>query len=253
MSVASYLTDILRREFVDTSSTSPVRRVCDQLAPMLSNWGGSQLGLVSISGSFAKGTANRSSTDIDLFISVRSDTTGTLRELYNSLHNRMQQEGFAPSKRNVAIKLRCLGYDVDLVPGRQQPGFGSDHSLWKNRTQTWTKTNIGKHISIVRNSHRADCIRLMKIWRDQNKLEFPSLYLELSVIRALSGNRSTSLGSQFGIAMSYLRENIRTARIIDPANTANILSDELNQSQKTNIYVAASSAMRAEKWEHIIK
>ncbi|HUY95038.1 MAG TPA: hypothetical protein VMU71_07050, partial [Terracidiphilus sp.] len=59
----SYLRAVLRREEVDAGIDSPVRRVEAALWPLIARWGGSSLVRVHPSGSFAKGTANRSGTD----------------------------------------------------------------------------------------------------------------------------------------------------------------------------------------------
>ena len=83
MTADEYLLAILQRENVDTGLFSPVRNVQTRLEPIIREWAGGQLLGVSPSGSFAKGTANHSGTDIDLFISLAHDTTQTLKEIYN--------------------------------------------------------------------------------------------------------------------------------------------------------------------------
>jgi len=50
---------------------------------------------ISPSGSFAKGTANRSGTDIDLFISLSESTPETLKEIYDSLTAARDQKSLA--------------------------------------------------------------------------------------------------------------------------------------------------------------
>ena len=106
MTADEYLQNILAREAVDTSATSPVRGVQTALQPILIKWAGTQLRGVHPSGSFAKGTANLSGTDIDLFISLKSDTTNQLKEIYSSLVEKMQAEGYAPKQQNVSINIR---------------------------------------------------------------------------------------------------------------------------------------------------
>jgi len=64
MSADDYLQGILQREVVDTSAYSPVRGVQSRLQPAIQEWAGNLLLGVSPSGSFAKGTANHSGTDI---------------------------------------------------------------------------------------------------------------------------------------------------------------------------------------------
>src|SRR5262245_20606409 len=103
MTPDDYLRAILSRETVDVSATSPVRGVQSVLQPLLSGWAGAQLRSIQPSGSFAKGTANHSGTDIDLFISLKSDTTNTLREIYRSLFSRLKSAGCSPQEQNVSI------------------------------------------------------------------------------------------------------------------------------------------------------
>lgn len=76
-----YLRNILARERVDTSASSPVRGVQAVITPIVQAWAGNQLSSIAPSGSFAKGTANNSGTDIDLFVSLSSTTRNPLKEI----------------------------------------------------------------------------------------------------------------------------------------------------------------------------
>jgi tRNA nucleotidyltransferase (CCA-adding enzyme) len=90
MSRDVYLQNILNREAVDTGPFSPVRGVQSVLYPIIQGWGGDRLLGVHPSGSFMKGTANKTGTDIDLFISLSEQTTETLKEIYDKLFRRDQ-------------------------------------------------------------------------------------------------------------------------------------------------------------------
>ncbi|MGI4810832.1 MAG: hypothetical protein ACRYF2_22315 [Janthinobacterium lividum] len=93
MTADAYLLGILTREAVDTGPYSPVRAVQAVLQPAIQTWAGGYLSSISPSGSFAKGTANHSGTDIDLFISLTQDTPETLKDIYNKLFSRMTELG----------------------------------------------------------------------------------------------------------------------------------------------------------------
>jgi tRNA nucleotidyltransferase (CCA-adding enzyme) len=80
MNADAYLQGILNREAVDSGIFSPVRGVQAVLEPTIRAWANRFLVSVSPSGSFAKGTANKSGTDIDLFISLSLDTRETLQD-----------------------------------------------------------------------------------------------------------------------------------------------------------------------------
>ena len=68
-------------------------------------------------------------------------------------------------------------------------------------------------------SGRREEIRIIKLWRQQNALDFPSFYLELTVLDALSGKRIGDLANNVWSVFEYLQDNFARARVIDPANT----------------------------------
>ena len=251
MTADEYLYAILRREAVDTSATSPVRGVQAILQPILNEWGGMQLRAVHPSGSFAKGTANRSGTDIDLFISLKSDTTNTLKEIYKLLFNKLKEKGYTPKQQNVSVNIRVGGYDVDLVPAKHQGGNSQDHSLYRRRADSWTQTNVQEHIATVTRAGRTLESRVLKLWRNQKHLDFPSFYFELTVIAALSGARGT-LSQNVWTAFEHLRDRFPNARVVDPANTNNIISDDLSSADKAKIAAAARQALAAPNWNQIV-
>ena len=251
MTADEYLYTILRREAVDTSATSPVRGVQAVLQPLINQWAGSYLRTVHPSGSFAKGTANHSGTDIDLFLSVKNETPNTLKEIYMTLFNKLKEAGYSPNMQNVSINVRVGAYDVDLVPAKHQGGNSQDHSLYRRRADTWTQTNVQQHIATVTKAGRTIETRVLKLWRNQKQLDLPSFYLELVVIAALSGARGT-LSQNIWTTFEYLRDRFPNARFIDPANTNNIISDDLSAADKTKIATAAGEGLRATNWGHIV-
>ena len=252
MSADEYLGGILIREAVDRSINSPVRGVAQTLAPVIQSWSAGYLNSVSASGSFAKGTANKSGTDIDLFLSLASNTPSALAEIYNTLFNAMTKAGYTPRRQNVSINVRVGGYNVDLVPAKRQDTYSSDHSLYRRKADTWTKTNVDRHIAVVTGAGRELETRVVKLWRNQKGLDFPSFYLELTVIEALRGSGGT-LSSRVWRVFEYLRDSFSAARVIDPANTNNVISDDLTANEKAAIKRAAETALAAKTWEEIVR
>jgi predicted nucleotidyltransferase len=241
----TFLRQVLVTNVADMSPTSPALHVRQALMPVIQRWGGQQVLSVAPSGSFAKGTAVRSSTDIDLFVSLSSTTSETLAQIYDTLFNALTAAGLQPKRQNVSIGMRLGAYDVDVVPARRQCSNGGDHSLYNNRTSTWLQTNVKQHIALVGNSGRTNEIRLMKIWRNRYGLDFPSFYLELIVIRALHGLSQRNLSTNVVTVLEFLRDQLPTARVVDPANTNNIISDTVTVREKGSIAAAARAALQS--------
>ncbi len=264
MTADQYLHGILLREAVDAGPNSPLLGVQTILVPTLRQWAGDNLIGVYPSGSFMKGTAVRSGTDIDLFLSLSEHTSETLKEIYNKLFDCLRSAGYSPRRQNVSVNIKVSSYSVDLVPGKRQNALSSDHSLYRRKADTWTKTNVLTHARTVKAAGRANEIRILKLWRNQKGLDFPSFYLELSVIRALAArplpgllsyNPPSMLAQRVVGVFDYLRDSFPAARIADPANTNNIISEDLTAQEKAKVSAAAKAARQAaaSSWEDIVR
>jgi hypothetical protein len=75
--------------------------------------------------------------------------------------------------------------------------------------------------------------------------------LELAIIEALRGKPS-ELANNVWHAFYFLRDNFADERFVDPANTNNIVSDDLTYSEKTLIRDAAGRALKASNWNLIV-
>ncbi len=117
MTADQYLYGILLREAVDAGPGSPLLGVQATLMPILRQWAGDHLLGVYPSGSFRKGTAVRSGTDIDLFLSLSEHTNGTLKEVYNRLFDCLTSAGYSVRRQNVSLNIT-----VGPAPGERGRG-----------------------------------------------------------------------------------------------------------------------------------
>lgn len=247
-----YVETVLAKYAVPRGPTSPAERLGATVAGPLRTWAGQQLNALQYSGSYAKETGVHGISDVDVFISLKSDTNGTLQEIYEKLFSLAQTNGWSPRRQNVSVGVTVNGTRGDLVPGRVQAGYQNYHSLYLRKGSSWTQTNVTLHIDTVRSSGRAQEIRAIKIWRMLRGLDFPSLYLELFTIQALSGRSHSSLADNVLNALRTIGSSLVSTRIQDPANTNNILSDDLTHAEKENIASLAAQSARQQYWKDII-
>ena len=95
---------------------------------------------------------------------------------------------------------------------------------------TWSPP-VAAQIRHVRDSGLLDHILDLKIWRRRHALRFPSFYLELATLRALSAS--------FLHLLRFLAGGFPDARLLDPANSNNVVSDLLTPEEKFRIAGAA--------------
>jgi hypothetical protein len=226
----------------------------------LVQWAGTCYLSILNSGSRAKGTAISLASDVDYLVSLASncnENSGGLKSIYDSLFNTLNPI-YTVRKQNVSVRINLNGLEVDITPGRKQAGNTNDHSLYLSKLDTWKQTNIQKHITDISQSGRINEIKLLKIWRELNKLDFPSIYLEYLIINSIllgKSKDSNNLATNFLYVLAELSKptgNPLFSRIVDPANTNNILSDLLTVAEKNNIISKAKIAAPQQYWENIV-
>ncbi|MEY5028578.1 MAG: hypothetical protein RLZ63_893 [Pseudomonadota bacterium] len=249
MSAENYLRSLVQKFAVNTEGA---KAAGNQIYPVLEKWGNGYLNKAEFSGSLAKGTGISLSTDADIFLSLSSTTPGTLADMYGSLCNAVAGAGYPIRKQDVSVGTSVNGYSIDLVPGRRQSQYGNDHSLYRNRTDSWTKTDIQTHINLVSSSGRIDEIRLLKLWRTRHNLRFPSFYLELAALDALHYARQGDIAKNLWRSLEYLRDSIESNRFVDPANSNNVVSDDCTADEKAAIAQQARISLGKNTWQGIV-
>ena len=239
-----YYNEIIDRNLLKDELTQTEECAFDFIHGELIDWRRGDITDIKLSGSRAKGTAIKGTCDLDIFVSFSSTTKRTLEDLYNDCYELLKSKFADVRKQNVSIGVKVffeLGekdvdpVKIDVVPARRIDQYGGDHNLFKNKSRTWTKTNIDKHISQVKKSGRQRDIAALKIWREINKVEFPSIYLECFALKALSGYPIESCESNFYHLLYSIRREILNSNIYDPANSANNLSNDLSYSEKQRL------------------
>jgi len=230
-----------------------------QLKATLQKWAGGCFLEIKISGSRAKGTAISLASDVDFMVSLKSgcnENRGGLKSIHTSLYAKLVQEYRFVRKQNVSLRINLSGIEVDITPARKQVGNTNNHNLYVSKFDTWKQTNIQKHIVDIQRSGRTPEIKLIKIWRELNKLEFPSVYLEYLIIDTILLNKPKDVANLKNNIIHIFTELARNvgnplnARVIDPANTGNVLSDLLNQKEKAIIISAAKRSLE-QQWNQV--
>ena len=252
MAPDQYVESVLAKYAVSRGPNSPAEQLGAAVAGPLRTWAGQQLNALQYSGSYAKETGVRGISDVDVFISLKSDTKKTLKELYEMIVSLAQTNGWSPRRQNVSVGVTVNGTRGDLVPGKVQAGYQNYHSLYLRKRDSWTQTNVDLHVNTVCGSGRLKEIRAIKIWRMLHGLDFPSLYLELFTIDALAGRSRSALAENVLHALRTIGSSLTSTRIVDPANTNNVLSDDLTQAEKQRVAAQAAQSAREQYWEKII-
>jgi len=249
--VEQYATAIVEKYRVVADSGSPAHRAAEEVIPLLKQWGKEYLRGITLSGAYAKNTAITLSSHVDVLVALNPVPGMDMKKIFWNLFEHLTDQDLRPRTRNVSIQLESKGLLVDVIPTCRDPK-SSDNVLFNKRTGAAVNTDVGRHVHLIANSGRQQEICALKIWREQNGLDFPSLYLELTVLQALEAERFGQLADNVLAVLRYLANRLERTVVRDPANPDNIVSNDLSGDAKKAIAKAARSAIYDENWKKIV-
>lgn len=249
--VEQYAASIVEKYHVDADTGSPSHRAADEIIPLLKQWGKQYLLGITLSGAYAKNTAITLSSHVDVLIALSPVPNMDMKKVFWSLFEFFSDRNLRPRTRDVSVQVQCKGLWVDLIPACRDRG-SSGNLLYNKKLDAAVSTDVAQHIHLIANSGRQQEICALKIWRARQALDFPSLYLELTALHALEGERFGQLADNVLTVLRYLASRFEPAQVRDPANAKNVLSDDLSESGRQAIAKAARNALYDENWKRII-
>ena len=185
---------------------------------------------------------------MDVLISLKPVPGKDRKNIFWSLFEFLSDRDLAVQTRTVSIQVKALGMKVDLIPACRERGS----VLFNKRTGGDVHTDLTQHVHLVGNSGRQQEICALKIWRERNKLDFPSLYLELTVLKALESEPYGQLTRNVAAVLRYIGNRFGQVEVRDPANEDNVVSNDLSAGEKKTIGKAARDALYDENWKKIL-
>lgn len=182
MTPENYLRSVVNNYSLPTGPRSPGAVAAGELDPFIVEWAEEFFVDLYPSGSYAKETAIRGGSDIDLFLSLSSNLGMSLRDIFMNFGRYLRRVRIDGRKlnvrqQNVSQRVTLRGVKIDIVPARRQSPNGNGHLIYVRKQDTYTLTDVTKHISLIEQTQRHVEIKAVKIWRKLRKLRFPSFIL----------------------------------------------------------------------------
>jgi hypothetical protein len=189
---------------------------------------------------------------VDVLIALKPVPGKEMKNIFWSLFEILSDHDLEGQTRTVSMQVKALGMKVDLIPAYRDRGSGS--ILFNKKTGGDVHTDLTQHVHLVGNSGRQQGICALKIWRQRNKLDFPSFYLELTVLKALESEPYGKLTQNVAAVLRYIGNRFEKVEIRDPANEDNVVSRDLLAREKNSIAKAARDALYRdeENWKKIL-
>jgi hypothetical protein len=244
MASEQYFFNLLSQQDLAAHELQQLRNLRDQIQQQLSSILAGNPRFY-YAGSYGKNTMIRARYDLDIVVYWPYTVTYTLEDIYSAVGNVLKKHWKIVTSKTVSWEIPFQGnFHVDVVPGRALDASNFEANLYRTDKGTSMKTSLKTHIDTVRNSGRRDVIRLMKLWRERNNVPFKkSFLLEMMTIEGCKGLRTSDLEVQFNTALQHIYDRIISCNVLDPANSNNSLSDDINASDRQKIQAAVKLAL----------
>jgi hypothetical protein len=271
MTGQKYLYEVLNSQKLLPEEETGLRSNRTDVEKCLSDAFGDKPSII-LAGSMKKRTMIKDSYDLDLFYRFPSDEQRSLRDLYN-LTAEALNKSFSIQKKTSAIRVLSLDgspgthqdFHIDVVPARIYDDKTGDAYIYQfsSADQERLKTNIQIHVDCVIKSGLQDIIKLTKLWKVRHALAIRTFVLEMLTVKFLE-KPTADFESDMIRFLTTCRDNLPNARLEDPANTNNVISDLITGSDKELIADSASQgiemlnhasddAMRVQAWMTILR
>lgn len=246
-----YLQGLLKQQQLSDDELAALRRLRTTIEGQISALAGSPR--FYYGGSFGKHTMVRQRYDLDIVVYWPHTATYSIKGIYDAVGEILRKHWKYVNSKTVAWELPFEGgFHIDVVPGRALDAQYLEANLYRTDKSSTLKTSLKKHIDTVRGSGRTEAIQLMKLWKIRRGVPFKkSFLLELMTIEGCKGKAFDDLSDQAYGSLIYIRDNIRTCNVTDPANSNNSLSDDLDAGVRGSIYQAADAAIKAAYWSEV--
>lgn len=197
-----------------------------------------------LSGSVIKGTAILGS-DIDIQVKfnnysiILNEMNYFIEDYFKNIFNDIQLVEIRKQEFSIGLFFNLRGEKkrIDIVPIREVNNKKGDVYLYSTINNGIKKTNNIRQLEVLTFTEKQkSIIKLIKGWKEENEIYIPSIYIELIVKKAFQEIIiPKKIDKALMIIFEYIAYNITTLRLIDPANTNNIISDTLTDNEKGTI------------------
>lgn len=260
VTVLQYLEELYQSLMLSEKQRDEIKADREDIEQLLMQMPDIQPASVLYAGSYKKHTEIADSYDLDLILIYKSDkySVETIHKLVFD-YMRSKKPANEIRKKNVSIRwIKRPGYHLDIVPSKEIKNSTDDEVyLWKSQDKppSKLKTSVKIHRQRIIDFGDHQLLRLLKYWRNQWGLEFPSFVLGEMVIEAFEDqSKNLSLDERIIYALEFMQDNIKNITLHDPANPhGNIVSSEdvISQTDKDRVARTAHICLNNKNWDDI--
>ncbi|MHA2179982.1 MAG: SMODS domain-containing nucleotidyltransferase [Promethearchaeota archaeon] len=204
-----------------------------------------------MAGSFKKKTMIKRHYDLDMFIIWKPEfiPLNEIKDLFYMVRDALNTNWARVEKKRVGWRIPFENeFHVDVIPSIEDENDSTFSYLYNCYEKTMLKTSMQVHIAFIEKYDCRDVIKLLKLWKYRRKVPIKTFLLEIIIHLASFNFKSESLSDQLEAVFEYIANNIVNKPFYDPANSNNIITNNLTLEEKYEIRDKANNALNRECW-----
>lgn len=249
MTPHGYLVNVLDKQKLQNRDLTPLQNAREDIERKLRQYIGWSPRFY-YGGSYGKRTMIKASYDLDIAAYFPMDDGRPIGDIYNFVHQALLNSGFYVYPKTVALNIpyRDYSFYIDVVPARARDAEYRYATLYKNGQDSYMQTSLKIHIESVR-PYR-EIIKLMKLWKVRHGISCKTFVIEQLVRRAIGNRLITDYSDAMERVLEFIATDIKTVRLVDPANSNNII--EVEDATRNVLQAEASTSIQQSYWQDIV-
>lgn len=219
------------------------QKVIDEFLKILFKFNRRSVYKLTFFGSSLHGTNVGETRKLSLFLSIKKHDLRSIEKVMSDYANYFRYLELDHECKNETLLVNFKETLFELTFGKHKSGTYDFYYLYNPATHSIIVTNPNLHDHEVQESGLQQEIILLKLWRNKLNLDFPSIYLEMVVLKALKFKPKRNLLGQMLRLLHYLKTEFPQDKFYDLSNTNNIVSDCLTVEKKKEISLAAEKSL----------
>jgi hypothetical protein len=209
-----------------------------------------------MAGSFKKKTMIKRHYDLDMFIIWKPEfiPLNKIEDLFYMVRDALNTKWNRIWKKRVGWRIPYENeFHVDVIPSIEDENDSNFSYLYNCYENTTLRTSMQVHMEQIEKYDRRDVIKLLKLWKYRRDVPIKTFLLEVMTHLACYDVTRESLSDQLKAAFEFIAENIVNRTFYDPANSNNIITNNLTHEEKYEIRDKANNALNREYWGQIFQ
>ena len=173
--------------------------------------------------------------DYDLVLCWHQTSELSIQSIYKAIGVELQNKWKKVRSKGITWKVPfSKSFHVDVIPAKAIDDDYNMMEVYNSDLEKPIKTSFSVHIKVLQKQFAGQIVRLLKIWKVKKMVPIKTFVLEQLVVQSLQNSTGEPLEVKLELALNKI-ELIEELEVRDPANSENIISNDMTSAEKREV------------------